>query len=137
MLDHVPVALLVAVQQGLSVAPVEAGEAGEAGQTCGEAGQHPGSGEERIVERHQVRHRVTHGEPRASALNVVSRGLPGVEAGYQVGGEDRGLPGILIVRHQRGSVELQHGVLGRGAGEGEDSLGWPARSGGLHQYNDD
>ena len=84
MLDHVPVALLVAVQQGLCVAPVEAGEAGEPRQTSGQAGQHPGSGEERIVERHQVRHRVTHREPRASALNVVSRGLPRVEAGYQV-----------------------------------------------------
>ena len=79
MFDHVAVALLVAVQQGLGVTPVEAGEAGETRQTCREAGQHPGSGEERIVERHQVRHRVTHGEPRATRIHVVSRALPGEE----------------------------------------------------------
>ena len=81
MLDHVPVALLVAVQQGLGVTPVEAGEAG---QTCREAGQHPGSGEERIVERHQVRHRVSHGEPGASALHMVCGALPRTEDHYQL-----------------------------------------------------
>ena len=45
------------------------------------------------------------------------------------------LPGILVVGDERGSVELQHGVLWRGAGEWEHSLGWPARSGVIEQYN--
>ena len=75
MFDHVPVALLVAVQQSLGVTTVQRGEAGEAGQTCREAGQHPGPGEQRIVERHQVGHRVTHGEPGASPINVVAWSL--------------------------------------------------------------
>ena len=77
MFDHVPVALFVAVQQGLGVTPVKCGEAGEARQAGWEPRQHPGPGEQRVVEGHQVGHRVTHGEPRASRLQVVSRPLPG------------------------------------------------------------
>ena len=79
MFDHVPVALFVAVQQGLGVAPVKCGKAGEARQAGRQPRQHPGPGEQRVVEGHQVGHRVTHGEPRASRLKVVSRPLPGGE----------------------------------------------------------
>ena len=42
MFDHIPVALLVAVQQGLGVPSVQRGEAREARETSGEPGQHPG-----------------------------------------------------------------------------------------------
>ena len=112
MFDHVPVALFVAVQQGLGVAPVQCGEAGEAREAGRQPRQHPGPGEQRVVEGHQVGHRVTHGEPRASGLQVVSGPLPGGEENVK---KDKvgwlGLPGILFVRDERGSVELQHGVL--------------------------
>ena len=78
MFDHVPVALFVAVQQSLGVATVQGGtvQAGEAREAGRETRQHAGPGQQGIVQRHQVRHRVTHGEPRASALNMVAWALP-------------------------------------------------------------
>ena len=79
MFDHVPVALFVAVQQGLGVAPVKCGKAGEARQAGWQPRQHPGPREQRVVQGHQVGHRVTHGEPRAARLHVVSSSLPGGE----------------------------------------------------------
>ena len=41
MFDHVPVALFVAVQQGLGVAPVKCGEAGRPGRPAGSPGNIP------------------------------------------------------------------------------------------------
>ena len=79
MFDHVAVALLVAVQQGLGVPPVEGGQTGQTRQAGRQPRQHPGPGEQRVVEGHQVGHRVTHGEPGATGLHVVSRTLPGEE----------------------------------------------------------
>ena len=77
MFDHVPVALFVAVQQGLGVPPVEGGQAGQTRQAGRQPRQHPGPREQRVVQGHQVGHRVTHGEPRASGLQVVTRPLSG------------------------------------------------------------
>ena len=133
MFDHVAVALLVAVQQGLGVTAVQGGQTGQSRQSSGQPRQHPGPGQQGIVQRHQVGHRVTHGEPRASALNMVAWALPREHVRKRQLC-DFALPWILFMRDERGSVELQHGVLRRGAGEWEHSLGWPARSGGLHQY---
>ena len=81
MFDHVAVALFVAVQQGLGVTTVQGGsvEAGEARQASRQTRQHARPGQQGTVQRHQVRHRVTHGEPRATRIHVVSRALPGEE----------------------------------------------------------
>ena len=77
MFDHVPVALFVTVQQSLGVTTVQGGEAGQAREAGRKTWDHPGPGQQGVVERHQVRHRVTHGEPRAPGLHVVARPLPG------------------------------------------------------------
>ena len=88
MFDHVPVALFVAVQQSLGVTTVQGGEAGQAREAGRKTWDHPGPGQQGVVQRHQVGHRVTHGEPRATGIHMVSRTLPGGEENdknYSVG----------------------------------------------------
>ena len=128
MFDHVPVALFVAVQQSLGVTTVQGGEAGQAREAGRKTWDHPGPGQQGVVQRHQVRHRVTHWEPRAPGIHVVSRPVPGGKQGDRKnycgdGGRLRGHLEYCSWETSGDLLSCSMASCGEGLGKGRTLLG--------------